>query len=156
MNKYLVIGNPIKHSLSPKLHNYWFGEYNIEAVYEKKLARENEIESIVNQIRIGKIKGLNVTVPFKKQIIPYLDKLTDLAKETQSVNTIFSDKEGAIKGDNTDVHGFSKAIKNTNYEVKNKIAFILGAGGVVPSIIWSLKSMGVSKIYLSNRTKKKS
>ena len=154
MKKYLVIGNPIEHSLSPKLHNYWMRENNVNAVYEKKLFEEKDIKSIINEVKIGKINGINVTVPFKKSVIPFLDRLTVLAKETHSVNTILIGDDGAVVGENTDVHGFCKAIKNTNYKVKDKIAFILGAGGVVPSIVWGLKSMGISKIYLSNRTKK--
>lgn len=154
MKKYIVIGNPIEHSLSPKLHNYWIKENKIEAVYEKKLIEEKDIKLIINDVRIKKIKGINVTVPFKKSVIPFLDRLTVLAKETHSVNTILLGDDGAIVGENTDIHGFCKAIKNTNYTVKDKIAFILGAGGVVPSIVSGLKSMGISKIYLSNRTKK--
>ncbi len=154
MKKYLVIGNPIEHSLSPKLQNHWIKENKIDAIYEKKLLEEKDIKSIINEVRIGKINGINVTVPFKKSVIPFLDRLTVLAKETHSVNTILVGEDGAIVGENTDAHGFCKAIKNINYEVKDKTAFILGAGGVVPSIVWGLKSMGISKIYLSNRTKR--
>ena len=155
MKKYLVIGNPIEHSWSPKLHNYWFKEKKIDAIYEKKQIKENAIEGMIGELKNGKIKGINVTVPFKKSVIPFLDELTPIAKETQSVNTIFRSENGDVVGENTDVHGFIKAIKNINYDVKNKIAFILGAGGVVPSIICALKSMGISKICLSNRTKKR-
>ena len=89
MKKYLVIGNPIEHSLSPKLHNHWIKENNISAVYDKKQLNENDIEGIINEVKNEKIDGINVTVPFKKSIIPYLDRLTSLADQTQSVNTIF-------------------------------------------------------------------
>ena len=88
MKKYLVIGNPIEHSLSPKLHNYWIKENNINAVYDKKKITEKEIEAIINEVKNDRISGLNVTVPFKKYIIPFLDELTPSAKEAQSVNTI--------------------------------------------------------------------
>ena len=154
MKKYLVIGNPIEHSLSPKLHNYWIKKNNIDAVYDKKQLNKVDIDNIILEVKSGKIDGINVTVPFKQSVIPFLDELTPLAKETQSVNTIFKENNKII-GHNTDIGGFELALKYINYDVKDKKIFILGAGGVVPSIILSLKKMGVSRIILSNRTKKK-
>ena len=154
MKKYLVIGNPIEHSLSPKLHNHWIKQNNIDAVYEKKQLNESDIEGIIDKVRSGKIDGINVTIPFKKSVIPFLDQLTLIAKEAQSVNTIFK-KDNKIVGDNTDIAGFEYGLKHINYNVKNKKVFILGAGGVVPSIILALKKLGVFKISLSNRTKEK-
>ena len=88
MKKYSVIGNPINHSLSPKIHNFWIKKNNIDAIYNKKKLQENDIENFINEIKIGNITGLNVTVPFKKKVIPYLDKLSPEAEQTQSVNTI--------------------------------------------------------------------
>ena len=154
MKKYLVIGNPIKHSLSPKLHNHWIKKNNIDAVYDKKQLNENDIEDTILKVRNGEIDGINVTIPFKKTVIPYLDQLTPLANEAQSVNTIYKEKN-KIVGHNTDVSGFELGLKRINYNVKNKKIFILGAGGVVSSIILALKKMGSSKIILSNRTKEK-
>ena len=154
MKKYLVIGNPIEHSLSPKLHNYWFKKKNIDAFYEKKEINENDIEEVINEVKKDKIEGINITVPFKKSVIPFLDKLTPLAEEAQSVNTIYKENNKII-GHNTDIAGFELALKSINYDVKNKKVFILGAGGVVSSIIIALKKMKVSKIIISNRTKKK-
>ena len=106
MKKYLVIGNPIEHSLSPKLHNQWFKENNIDAVYDKKKINESDIERIISEVKNGKIDGINVTVPFKKSVIAYLDQLTTIAAKTESVNTIFKKKNQVI-GDNTDVSGKS-------------------------------------------------
>ena len=154
MKKYLVIGNPIEHSLSPKLHNYWIKKNNIDAVYEKKQLKENDINNIISEVRNGKIDGINITMPFKKSVIPFIDKLSLEANETQSVNTICKENN-KIVGYNTDASGFELAIRRTNYDVKGKKVFILGAGGVVPSIILALKKMGASKITISNRTKKK-
>jgi shikimate dehydrogenase len=154
MKKYLVIGNPIEHSLSPKLHNHWIKENKINATYDKKQLNESNIEEIIGEVKKGKINGINVTVPFKKSVIPFLDQLTPLAKEVQSVNTIFK-KDNKVVGDNTDIGGFEKSLKYINYDIKNKNVFILGAGGVVPSIILALKRLGAAKIILSNRTKEK-
>ena len=76
MKKYFVIGNPIEHSLSPKLHNYWLAQNKIEAIYEKKLITKNDLEGIFDEIRKDNINGINVTVPFKQEIIPFLDQLS--------------------------------------------------------------------------------
>jgi shikimate dehydrogenase len=158
MKKYLVIGNPIEHSLSPKLHNYWIKKNNLDAAYDKKRLNESDIKGIIDEVKNGKIDGINVTVPFKKSVIPFLDKLTPLANETRSVNTIYKEKENAIDvvvGDNTDVGGFKQSLEYINYKVKNKKIFILGAGGVVPSILKALEKLEAAKVYISNRTKKK-
>ena len=152
--KFLVIGNPIEHSLSPKLHNYWIKKNNLNALYDKKLLEHGKIKQLISNVREEKIHGLNVTVPFKKMVIPFLDILSDEAKNSQSVNTIYKDKDKII-GDNTDIEGFRIGLKTTNQVIKNKKAFILGAGGVVPSIIIALKKMQIAKIYLSNRTELK-
>ena len=154
MKKYLVIGNPVEHSLSPKLHNYWIKQNNLNAVYDKKQLNESDIRGIITEVKNGKIDGINITVPFKKSVIPFLDQLTTLAKEAQSVNTIFK-KDNEIVGDNTDIGGFERALKHINYNIKDKKVFILGGGGVVSSIIIALRKLGATKITLSNRTKKK-
>ena len=155
MKKYLVIGNPINHSLSPKLHNHWIKKNKINAVYDKKQINENDIKSIIYEVRNGKIEGINVTVPFKKSVIPFIDQLSSEAEEAQSVNTIYKENN-KVFGHNTDISGFELAMRGKSYDIKGKKIFILGAGGVVPSIILALKKMGADKIILSNRTKKKS
>ncbi len=154
MKKYFVIGNPINHSLSPKLHNYWFKENKINATYDKKKINENSLKNIISEIKERKVSGINVTVPFKKAIIPYLDKLSLEAEKTQSVNTIVFNNDNLV-GYNTDIEGFRKAIESLNFNIRNKRVLILGAGGVAPSIIFALKKMEVTQIVVSNRTKKK-
>ena len=120
----------------------------------KKKINKNELEDLIAKIRNKEIHGINVTVPFKQDVISYLDKLSPEAEETKSVNTIHFNNDKVV-GHNTDIGGFERAIKNTGYNLLNKKIFILGAGGVVPSIIYSLNKMKVSKIIISNRTKKK-
>ena len=154
MKKYLVIGNPVEHSLSPLLHNYWIKKNNINAVYDKKQLDESDIKGVIAEVRNGKINGLNVTVPFKKSVIPFLDKLSAEANESQSVNTIYKENNKVI-GHNTDIAGFELGLRHFKYDVKDKKVFILGSGGVVSSIILALKKMGTSKIIISNRTKEK-
>jgi len=151
--KYLVVGNPINHSLSPELHNYWLKENNINAIYDKIKLEDNEIKNFINDIKSQKIAGCNVTVPFKKKVIQFMDRLSLEADLTQSVNTITFDN-GNLIGHNTDIAGFDRAIKSLNLVMKGKKIFILGAGGVVPSIILALKKMDVLEITVSNRTRK--
>ena len=154
MKKFLVIGSPIEHSLSPKLHNYWLKNNNIEAIYGKLETHESDLPELLKNLKEKKLDGLNVTVPYKKAVIPYIDVLSGHALRTQSVNTI-SLHNGNLVGHNTDIDGFEISIKKLNYDVKDKTIIILGAGGVVPSIIYALKKMNASKIILSNRTKEK-
>ena len=164
MKKYIVIGNPIEHSLSPLIHNYWMKKYKlIDNIYEKRKVEEKDLKNIIKEIRENEIVGVNVTVPFKKLIIPFLDKLDFSAEETQSVNTLFKINNKII-GYNTDRTGFWDTIKNL-YPMSNdslmplplegKCIFIIGAGGVTSSIISALKSEGANNIILSNRTKEK-
>ena len=152
MKKYLVIGNPIDHSLSPLLHNYWIKKNNIDGNYDKKKVSNNDLKNLISQIKEKKISGINVTVPFKNKVIPYLDELSSEAKKTQSVNTIYL-RENKVVGHNTDIDGFELSIKHLKYDIKNKKILILGAGGVVPSIIEALIRMNVQSISVSNRTR---
>tara|TARA_Y100000816_G_C25947979_1_gene494489 strand:+ start:74 stop:868 length:795 start_codon:yes stop_codon:yes gene_type:complete len=154
MKKFFVIGNPIDHSLSPKLQNHWLKENNINALYDKIKLEELEVKDFIRDIKEQKIAGCNVTVPFKKTVIPFLDKLSPEAEQTQSVNTI-TFNNGDLVGHNTDIAGFDTAIKKLNFSLKGKRVLILGAGGVVPSIIFALKNMHVQEITISNRTKEK-
>jgi len=163
MRKYLVIGNPIGHSLSPLIQNYWIKKHRLlDSVYEKKKVEEKDLKNIIEEIREDEIVGVNITVPFKKLIIPFLDELDFVAKKTQSVNTLFK-INNKIVGYNTDSAGFWDSIKelypyNNNSTMPKPLVgkhiFILGAGGVTSSIIFALKSKGAN-IVLSNRTKKK-
>ena len=154
MKKYLVIGNPITHSLSPELHNYWIKQNNIDAIYDKKKLNEAELYNLILDVKERNISGINVTAPFKNSVIPLLDELSDESNKTQSVNTIYL-KDKRIIGHNTDIEGFENAIKKINFDFKNKKIFILGAGGVVPSIIYASMKMNSSEIFVSNRTSEK-
>ena len=156
--KFAIIGNPISHSLSPIMHNYWFDKYKINAEYELLDIKQDEIENVINKIKNKEIKGINVTLPHKKSVIPFLNKIINDAKETRSVNTIMLDKNENLIGENTDVFGFQAAYLKSipNQEKKNKKALILGAGGVAPSIILALLKSNILDISITNRTYEKS
>jgi shikimate dehydrogenase len=155
--KYGIIGKPLSHSLSPFLHNYWFNKYKILANYSLIEVELKEIDGVIKKIRSGELDGINVTVPYKQAVIPFLDLIIDDAEKTQSVNTINLNEIGQVVGNNTDVHGlvhgFINKLNNQNLD-KNKI-LILGAGGVTPSIVYALLKKGIKKIFISNRTLKK-
>ena len=148
--QFLVIGNPIKHSLSPLLHNYWFRKNKINCEYKKLKTTQSAIKKILNKVRKREIEGINVTIPFKGSIIRHLDILKGDALKTSSVNTVYLNKKKLV-GDNTDVCGFSYGILR-KVKTKIKAAGIIGAGGVTSSVILALIQKGVKKIYITNRT----
>ncbi len=156
--KFAIIGNPISHSLSPIMHNYWFFKYKINAEYELLKVDDNEIKSVMDKIKNKELEGVNVTLPYKKKVIPFLNRTINDAKETHSVNTIMLDADHSLIGENTDVFGFQAAYLKSipNQEKKNKRALILGAGGVAPSIILALLKSNISYISIANRTYEKS
>jgi shikimate dehydrogenase len=147
---FLVIGNPIKHSLSPFLHNYWFHKNKINCEYKKLETTQSSIKKILNKVRKREIDGINVTIPFKNSVIKYLDILKGDALKTSSVNTVYLNKKKLV-GDNTDVYGFSSGVLR-KVKTRIKTAGIIGAGGVTSSIILALIQKGVKKIYITNRT----
>ena len=156
--KFAIIGSPVSHSLSPIMHNYWFKKYNIDAEYELLDIDKSEIQNVIDKIKNKEIKGINVTLPYKKSVIPFLSKTINDANETHSVNTVMLDEKNNLIGENTDVFGFQAAYLKSipNQEKKNKKVLVLGAGGVAPSIILALLKSKMHNITLSNRTYEKS
>ncbi|WP_440933574.1 shikimate dehydrogenase [Candidatus Pelagibacter sp.] len=156
MNKYLVIGNPIAHSLSPLLHNYWFKKYRfLDSIYEKKKVEKKDLKKIVEQIKNDEVKGVNVTVPFKREIFNFIDTAPYEVQFTKSVNTLVKENDKVV-GYNTDQQGFEISLEENDWDCKDKKILIIGAGGVAPSILSTLiKVDGAEKIYLSNRTRSK-
>ncbi len=151
--KFGIIGNPIKHSLSPVLHNYWFEKYNIEANYSIiNVKEENDLQEIINKIRNKEISGINITLPYKQKIVSCVDNLVNDAEATSSVNTVYLDKEDTVIGENTDVFGLQAAYLKEIDNASKKKTLIIGAGGVSPSVILALQKSGVQEISITNRT----
>ena len=156
IKKFGIIGNPIKHSLSPVLHNYWFKKYNIDANYSIiDLKDENNLPEIIDQIKNKEISGINVTLPYKQKIVSHVDTIVNDAEVTSSVNTIYLDNQGNIIGENTDVFGLQAAYLKEIDNASKKKALIIGAGGVSPSVILSLQKSGIQEISITNRTREK-
>ncbi len=153
-----IIGNPISHSLSPTLHNHWFKKYKINADYKLlEIKDENEdLKKIIKMVKNKELEGINVTLPYKQRIIPFIDRLVNDALSTGSVNTIFLDEEGSLVGENTDVYGIQAAYLKEVLDAENKSALVIGAGGVSPSVIFALKKSKIKNISIVNRTHEKS
>ena len=152
--KFGIIGNPIKHSLSPVLHKYWFDKYGLDASYTIIEAEDKDLTSIIKKIRSQELIGINVTLPFKQKIVNQTDKIINDAELTGSVNTIFLDNNKII-GENTDVFGLQAAyLKEIDNNLKKR-ALVIGAGGVSPSVVLSLKKSGINEISITNRTNEK-
>ena len=153
--KFGIIGNPIKHSLSPVLHNYWFEKYGIDAKYSILEVKNDDLSNIVKSIKNENISGINITLPYKQKIVPHLDILINDAEATNSVNTLYLDDQGSVVGENTDVFGLQAAYLKEVDNASAKTALVIGAGGVSPSVILSLQKSGVKNISITNRTREK-
>ncbi len=152
---FAIIGNPIKHSLSPILHNYWFNKYSIDADYSVIEASDEDLPKIIEKIKNGKYAGINVTLPFKQKIINYIDKIINDAELTGSVNTVLLDNDKRVLGENTDVFGLQAAYLKEIDNSLNKKVLIIGAGGVSPSVVLSIQKSGIKNISITNRTNEK-
>ncbi|MDQ1335313.1 MAG: Shikimate dehydrogenase [Thermodesulfobacteriota bacterium] len=142
---YGVIGNPVRHSLSPTLHNAAFSATGLNAVY---LAFEPaDIESCVRGIQTLGIKGTSVTIPFKTSVIPYLSDMDPFARRIGAVNTIVN-RGGRLTGYNTDALGALKALEE-EIEVPGKTCILVGAGGAARAIGFILKQKGIAVTVVS-------
>lgn len=151
MQTFALIGNPVKHSLSPILHNAVYDYYKINAQYLLNCVEEAQIEQVVEKFKQTGVKGFNITVPHKQNIMPFLNEVSESAKQIGAVNTvkIVNDK---LYGYNTDGDGFLRQLKGDKVNVKNSTIKIVGAGGSTMSIVYALVSTGCKDITLYNRT----
>lgn len=146
-----LLGHPVKHSFSPNIHNYLFEKYNQNNAYCCFDVEEEKLKESVEGIKALGIKGFNVTIPHKVNIITHIDAIDKNAKLIGAVNTV-KNKNGNLKGYNTDGSGFVKAILSKGYDLENKKIMIIGAGGACRSIAVELASRGVLSIEIRNRS----
>lgn len=147
-----VIGWPITHSLSPRVHGYWLREHGIEGSYEAFGVEKENVSDLLKDLVAGKYAGLNVTLPHKEAVVGYLDTTTDLAKRIGAVNTITINENGSLSGSNTDGFGFLENLKQyyPDFKASSGPAVVLGAGGAARAIIVALLDAGVPSIVLTN------
>lgn len=152
MDQYCVVGNPIKHSLSPFIHTYFAKNTSQDLVYDKRLVELNSFpETILAMFKDG-LRGCNVTVPFKELAYSMCDELTERAKMARSVNTLRYD-DGKISGDNTDGIGLVRDLTERKHVMlANKNILVLGAGGAAKGIVGVLLQQKINSLVISNRT----
>ncbi len=150
---YGIVANPIKHSLSPLMHNTAFQALGIDDVYLAFEVKEDELENYIQSVRTLNIKGFNVSMPYKLKIMSYLDDLTQEAKLCQAVNTV-KNINGKLIGHISDGKGFLLACKEKNWDIKNQKIVVLGAGGAANAIIVELAMQGAKQIVVYNRSDK--
>jgi shikimate dehydrogenase len=143
-----VIGDPIEHSMSPVMHNAAFKELGLDYLYVPLRVKKEELGKAVESMRALNIRGVNVTLPHKVAIIPFLDKLDPLAKKIGAVNAIVND-DGVLTGYNTDATGFLQALVERGVEPEGKKVVILGAGGASRAISFILAEKGAHLVILN-------
>lgn len=152
MIKAGVIGHPVAHSLSPKLHGYWLKKYAIDGEYKAYDVVPASLASFIRALPEKGFAGCNLTIPHKEAIVEFLDEVDDLARIIGAVNTIVVEGSRLV-GTNTDVAGFYENIKP---HVKGtKKAVIFGAGGAARAVIMALTQLGFSDIVITNRTRER-
>ncbi|EFR87672.1 shikimate dehydrogenase [Listeria marthii] len=154
MEKYVVIGNPIRHSLSPAMQNRIFQELGMNAEYNSVLIEEDAFETEIKKLMDSGVRGFNITTPFKERILPFLDELEDLAAASGAVNTVLR-KEGKWYGFNTDGKGYLEGLEEIRPITKEDSILITGAGGASKAIYLALTSHTDAKITVANRTTEK-
>jgi shikimate dehydrogenase len=153
-----VVGFPISHSLSPKVHNFYLKKYKINGTYEAfEIPNENFEDSIKNLIHHQNLSGFNITIPHKEKIYNLCDHLSKTAQMTKAVNTLIVMENGKFFGHNSDAEGFIKNFFNhcPNYQLNNKKCLVIGAGGASRAIVYSLISQKVAQIFIANRDQEK-
>ena len=147
-----IIGYPIDHSISPIFQQAALDNIGIDAIYEKWEVTSERVGEFVNELRDSNSLGINVTLPYKQAVIPFLDEVDEWATSAGAVNTIVN-QGGHLSGHNTDGPGFLQALLNeTGYDPKGPSALILGAGGAARGILLALVRGGVESIVIANRT----
>ena len=152
-----VIGNPIAHSKSPKLHNYWLSKYKINGFYIPFSVTNDKLESSIKSLIELGFSGVNITIPHKTSVLQLADSITDRAALIGAANTLYFSKSGKIHADNTDGYGFIQNIVDEipDYDFYDKTALIYGAGGSARAIASALLSNGVKEVGITNRTRSK-
>ena len=148
---YGLIGDPVEHSFSPPMMNAAFTYMNLDARYLVFQVKIKEVSEAIAGIRALNIAGVNVTVPHKMSVIPYLDEVSPLAKKIGAVNTI-SNVKGHLKGTNTDFSGFIRSLKTLNFSPKKKTIALLGSGGSARALVAGLADAGALRLMIHNRT----
>jgi len=148
-----VIGNPVKHSRSPQIHQYWLKHYGLDGSYELAELAPDQLAGFIEKLRNSENAGANVTLPYKSDVIGFLDDIDEDARSVGAVNTIYKRSEKLL-GTNTDIYGFLTHLSHSapDWLENTKNVVILGAGGAARAILSAMKTSGVENVYIANRT----
>lgn len=152
-----VIGNPISHSKSPRMHKYWLQKYDLPGDYVPLHVAEDDLEKVIRAMPKMGFVGANVTIPHKVNVMAIADQVSDRATLVGAANTLIFKNDGKIYADNTDGYGFMANIRQAvpDWNPSAGPAAVFGAGGAARAVIVALADAGVPQIYLSNRTRPK-
>lgn len=150
-----VIGNPIEHSLSPRLHGHWLRTMGLAGHYIPMRVEQDDLETVIRTLPKAGFVGLNVTIPHKEAVLKMADIVTDRAALIGAANTLIFRDDGKIHADNTDGYGFTQNLRQSapEWAPETGPAAVFGAGGAARAILASLIELGVPEIRLSNRTR---
>jgi len=149
-----VMGWPVGHSRSPRLHGYWLTHYGLDGAYIPLPVKPDKIGEALRALPVLGLRGANLTIPHKENAIPFLDEIDDLARRVGAVNTVIVREDGSLFGTNTDVFGFSQNLLTAGFSGQDskKAATVLGAGGAARAVIVALEDMGFESITIVNRS----
>ncbi|MBI5876811.1 MAG: shikimate dehydrogenase [Chloroflexi bacterium] len=145
-----VIGWPIKHSLSPRMHGAALRALGIDGTYEALAAPPGELAARLRELAAQGYRGLNVTIPHKQAVMPLLDEIAPTARAIGAVNTIVNE-DGRLTGHNTDAAGFMRGLSEAGCDVRGQCVLVLGAGGAARAVVYALASAG-AHVTIWNRT----
>ncbi len=148
-----IVGWPLIHSYSPYIHNFWLNQYSLDHKYKKFPIEPNKLSETFNTLKRKNFIGLNVTVPYKEQLLPYMDKLDESAKKIGAINIISRDSNGYFIGSNSDSYGFIQNLYHCypNKDLKNIQCAILGSGGAARAALYSLIKEGAQEVLIFSR-----
>jgi len=149
-----VMGWPVGHSRSPRLHGHWLGEHAIDGAYVPLAVPPERLGDAVRGLGALGLRGCNVTVPHKEAVIPLLDRIDATARATGAVNTVVVEAEGTLSGSNTDVFGFMENLREgaPDWRPAGTVAVVVGAGGAARAVAWALREAGATEVRVVNRT----
>lgn len=148
---YMVIGNPVGHSLSPLMHNIALKYLQLEAVYYAIELTLDEFPAFISHLNSSTFKGANVTIPYKVEFMPVVDELQDDAARIGALNTLYK-RDGKLIGANTDAYGFMQPLTQSQDDLEGERAIVFGTGGSSRAVVYALGEMGVEEIIMVSRS----
>lgn len=147
-----VIGFPVRHSLSPAMHNAAFRELGLDWIYVACEVAPGAVEAAFAGVRALGLGGLSVTIPHKAAALEAVDEVTDAARAIGAVNTVVPIGDGRLRGENTDGAGFLASLAEEGFDSAGRICAVLGAGGAARAVVHALAGAGAAEIVVVNRT----